>query len=51
MGAIFSKFGESCEENWHQVMNEMAHSRSGFDAWISKRKLQSIKNKKNISVL
>ncbi len=34
MSAIFSKFGESCEENWHQVMNEMAHSRSGFDAWI-----------------
>ncbi|TKI05416.1 MarR family transcriptional regulator, partial [Bacillus wiedmannii] len=23
--------------NWHQVMNEMANSRSGFDAWISKR--------------
>lgn len=39
MGAIFSKFGESCEENWHQVMNEMAHSRSGFDAWISKREV------------
>ncbi|MGF9767292.1 MarR family winged helix-turn-helix transcriptional regulator [Bacillus albus] len=39
MGAIFSKFGESCEENWHQVMNEMANSRSGFDAWISKREV------------
>lgn len=39
MGAIFSKFGESCEENWHQVMNEMAHSRSGFDAWLSKREV------------
>ena len=39
MGAIFSKFGESCEENWHQVMNEMANSRSGFDAWMSKREV------------
>ncbi|TKI73027.1 MarR family transcriptional regulator, partial [Bacillus wiedmannii] len=39
MSAIFSKFGESCEENWHQVMNEMANSRSGFDAWISKREV------------
>lgn len=39
MSAIFSKFGESCGENWHQVMNEMANSRSGFDAWISKREV------------
>ena len=39
MGTIFSKFGESCEENWHQVMNEMANSRSGFDAWMSKREV------------
>lgn len=39
MGAIFSQFGESCEENWHQVMNEMANSRSGFDAWTSKREI------------
>ena len=38
-GCHFSKFGESCEENWHQVMNEMAHSRSGFDAWLSKREV------------
>lgn len=37
MGSIFSKFGESCEENWHQVMNELANSRLGFDAWLSKR--------------
>ena len=51
MGAIFSKFGESCEDNWHQVMNEMANSRSGFDAWISKRKYQSIKNNEKASVL
>ncbi len=36
---FFSKFGESCEENWHQVMNEMANSRSGFDAWMSKREV------------
>lgn len=38
-GRYFSKFGESCEDNWHQVMNEMANSRSGFDAWISKREI------------
>ncbi|MEH7459315.1 MarR family transcriptional regulator [Bacillus sp. JJ1127] len=37
MGSIFSKFGESCEENWHQVMNELANSRLGFDAWLFKR--------------
>ncbi|MEC3543888.1 MarR family transcriptional regulator, partial [Bacillus thuringiensis] len=27
------------EDNWHQVMNEMANGRSGFDAWITKREL------------
>ena len=37
MGSIFSKFGETCEEHWHQVMTELANSRLGFDAWLSKR--------------
>ena len=45
MGTIFSKFGESCEENWHQVMNEMANSRSGFDAWMSKREVANDQTK------
>lgn len=37
MGRIFSEFGETCEENWHQVMTELANNRLGFDAWLSKR--------------
>ncbi|MGI2756933.1 MarR family winged helix-turn-helix transcriptional regulator [Bacillus cytotoxicus] len=38
MGHIFTTFGEKCEENWHQVMNELAKNRLGFHTWSSKRK-------------
>lgn len=41
MGSIFTQFGEAYEENWLQVMTELANSRLGFDAWSSKRKEKS----------